>query len=93
MATEETVIKILDYAWVVIGALLGVVWKMLNSRIEAVEHHIEEIDSAHTSEMNRQRDNIAKLFDKLEEHGRRSEQRHVEILQALHTGLSQKADK
>lgn len=93
MATEETVIKILDYAWVVIGALLGVVWKMLNSRIEAVEHHIDEIDAVHTSEMNRQRDNIAKLFDKLEEHGRRSEQRHVEILQALHTGLSQKADK
>lgn len=93
MAPDESVFKILNYAWLIVSALLGVVWKMLNSRIDAVKEHVDEIGNAHTAEMNRQRDNIAKLFDKLEEHGRRSEQRHVEILQALHTGLSQKADK
>lgn len=38
-------------------------------------------------------DHIAKLFDKLEQHGQRSEDRHRELMTALHTGLAGKADK
>lgn len=40
-----------------------------------------------------QRGHIAKLFDKLEEHARRSEDRHLEMLTAIHSGLDRKADK
>lgn len=41
----------------------------------------------------RNSDHIAKLFDKLEQHGQRSEDRHRELMTALHTGLAGKADK
>lgn len=47
-----------------------------------------------------QRQNVAKLFDKLEDHGRHSENRHLEVLSELrslsntmHQSLAQKADK
>lgn len=55
-----------------------------------------EVEKAHTilnGEVNRQRDISAKIFDKLEDMTKRSTDRHLELLQALHTGLSQKADK
>lgn len=56
------------------------------------------------AELTRQRDYIAKIFDKLEDHARRSEERdaekmqlihcmHTELLTALHDGLDRKADK
>lgn len=45
------------------------------------------------AELNRQRDNIAKIFDKLETHAQRSEDRHHELMKMIHDGLSQKADK
>lgn len=38
-------------------------------------------------ELQTQRGHIAKLFDKLEEHSRRSEDRHLELLKSLHEGL------
>lgn len=41
----------------------------------------------------RNSDHIAKIYDKLEQHGQRSEDRHRELMLALHTGLSAKADK
>ncbi len=51
-------------------------------------------------ELSVQRGHIAKLFDKLEDHGRHSETRHLEVLSELrsmsnnmHQALSQKADK
>lgn len=44
-------------------------------------------------EINRQRDNVAKLFDKIAAHAERSEDRHRELLNALHAGLEKKADK
>jgi hypothetical protein len=44
-------------------------------------------------EMDRQRDNVAKIFDKLEMMQKRGEDRHLELLHALHQGLSTKADK
>jgi hypothetical protein len=74
--------KLLDWAWGGILALGGLVWKSQNEKI-----------SASDKEITRQRDNIASLFDKLEAHARRSEDRHVELMHALHSGLSGKADK
>jgi len=51
-------------------------------------------------ELSVQRGHIAKLFDKLEDHGRHSENRHLEVLSELrslsntmHQSLAQKADK
>ena len=41
----------------------------------------------------RQRDNISKIFDRLDEYSRRGGGRHREILMALHNGLAGKADK
>ncbi len=95
---------ILDYAWTVVLALIGVVWRQQSARIDdaasdaakALEAHMQSDDrrfQALHEEQNLQRQHIAKLFDKLEEHSRRSEDRHVELLNALHIGLSNKADK
>jgi F420-0:gamma-glutamyl ligase-like protein len=74
--------KVLDWGWAGVLALGGLVWKGQNEKLAAVNF-----------EVNTQRQNIAKLFDKLEEHGRRSEDRHREVLNALHSGLDRKADK
>lgn len=45
------------------------------------------------TEIDRQRDVSAKIFDKLESMQKRGEDRHLELLHALHEGLSKKADK
>lgn len=82
-----------DWAWGGILALVGLVWTQHDRRIDALETAMKKGDQANGDEINRQRDNISKLFDKLEEHGQRSEQRHIELLNALHVGLSSKADK
>jgi len=44
-------------------------------------------------EIDRQRDVSAKIFDKLEVMQRRGEDRHTELLNAFHEGLSKKVDK
>ena len=45
------------------------------------------------AELNRQRDNIAKIFDKLETHAQRSEDRHHELMKMIHEVSNSKADK
>ncbi len=85
--------KVLEWAWAGVGALASVAWRMLTGRLDALEKHVAEVDERQTSEMNRQRDNISKLFDKLEQHAQRSEDRHRELLTALHAGLAGKADR
>ena len=74
--------KLIDWAWTGILALGGMVWKSQNEKIEA----------AH-KEISIQRGHIASIFDKLEALARRSEDRHVELVTALHNGLDSKADK
>lgn len=74
--------KLLDWAWAGVLALGGFVYKAQNERIAMVN-----------DELTTQRKNVAKLFDKLEEHGRRSEDRHREILTAVHAWLDRKVDK
>ncbi len=80
----------------------------LASRLEKQEEDMRlHIDERHTQavahadqrmyelkiEVDRQRDVSAKIFDKLEVMQKRGEDRHLELLNALHHGLSTKADK
>jgi hypothetical protein len=82
-----------DFAWAGVAALGGLVWKSQNEKI-----------SAQGEEIKRGRDVQAKLFDKLEStqhdfrdaleaHARRSEERHIELLSVLHSGLAGKVDR
>lgn len=82
-----------DWILAPVIALLGFLWKTQKAEIKEVRCYVDEQDNALRREIDRQRDIGAKLFDKLDEHARRSEDRHVEILTAVHTGLAGKADK
>lgn len=89
------------------AALFGIgahVWKKTESRVEALEaskagkKDVDDLErkvdaKVDVVEMDRQRDNISKVFDRLDEYSRRAEDRHRELLTALHVGLAQKADK
>jgi len=66
----------------VITILTGALWGAQSKRIDELR---EEISI--------QRANTAKLFDKLDEHSKASQDRHIELLTALHNGLNGKADK
>ncbi len=89
----NVVAKLLDWGWAIVIAFGGYIWKSQNERIDRLEAaHSKRIDETN-DEVDLQRGNIAKLFDKLEEHARRSEDRHHELLTAIHTGLDRKADK
>lgn len=96
--------KIFEYAWAAVMALVGVVYKSHKDELKAMRKHLDEkieyaerrmdgIDKDTNSELTTQRGHIAKIYDKLEENSRRAEDRHVELLKAIHTGLSMKADK
>lgn len=74
--------KLFDWAWAGVLLLGGMVSKAHNARMKAAEDEIA-----------RQRDNVSKLFDKLESHAQRSEDRHNELMTLLHHGLAGKADK
>lgn len=93
--------------YALIAALFGLgahVWKRTEAKVDALENgKASKVDvaiiaakvegKADSFEMDRQRDNIAKVFDKLDEYSRRAEDRHRELLIALHSGLAGKADK
>lgn len=80
----ETAWKVFDYAWTVLGVLLGLVWKSQNDKLSALRDDVEKQMQAQRQEMDKQRANIAKLFDKLEEAQRRAEDRHHKLLEAIH---------
>lgn len=72
----------------------------MEDRMKEMRDFVREEDHKLSEEILISRGHIAKLFDKLEEHGKRSEDRHLETLKeirdlsnAMHAGLSQKADK
>lgn len=101
---DETTFKLLDWAWTAIGAGAAFVWGHLSNQHKQLRedtmHQIEELRAAQekrsngiASEVERQRDVAAKIFDKLEEMRRESADRHERLLTALHTGLAGKADK
>jgi hypothetical protein len=82
MQDNENAFRILDWFWGSLITLGGVIWKLTMGRIHAAE---------------KSNDVLFAKFDahvaKLEEHARRSEDRHIELLNALHNGLSKKQDK
>lgn len=72
----------------------------VDGRIAETIRFVRDEDAKIMVEMSTQRTNIAKLFDKLEDHGRHSENRHNEVMgvlremtQSFHHALNQKADK
>ena len=74
---------IFDYAWALVGGLGMIVWNLLNGKIENNHKNLSKrVDEANV-ETGKNRDTIAKLFDKLEEHSKASTERHIEILQYL----------
>lgn len=93
MTPDESIWKIFDYAWALVGGLLMLVWNMLNGKInennKAVHARIKETNAAIES----QRVDMSKLFDRLDKHATDSHDRHVELLTAIHVGLAQKQDK
>jgi len=78
---------------------------VLNNRImEALDTRVNDAKAESDKRYDRMADHITKLFENAErdraafrdalfEHSRRSEERHIEVLQTLHTGLAGKADK
>lgn len=76
--------KIFDYAWTVVAALLGLVWKSQNDKLADLRGDVERQLADQRSEMDKQRANIAKLFDKIEDAQRRAEERHHKLLEAIH---------
>lgn len=82
-----------EWLWAVVLAFGTYVWKTNGKRLDEIKEDFSETTSQQAAEMSRMRDTQAKLFDKLSDHQARAEQRHIELLQALHTGLAGKADK
>ena len=93
-----------DFVWIPMMALIGYTWNEQNKkindvkksafeRINSVEKVAADESNALRREIDRERDIGAKLFDKLDEHAKRSEDRHIELLKALHEGLAGKVDK
>lgn len=66
-----------------LGALAMKVWDMLNTKIEHNHKNLNTRIDETNEEVNTQRKNMTKVFDKLEEHNRLSTERHIEILQYL----------
>ena len=72
----------------------------IETRMQEMRDFVRDEDHKLSEEILISRGHIAKLFDKLEEHGKRSEDRHLETLREIrnlatdmHKGLAQKADK
>jgi hypothetical protein len=82
-----------DFVWIPLLTLIGYTWNQQNKKIIEVKSYVSDETNALRREIDRERDVGAKLFDKLDEHAKRSEDRHIELLKALHIGLAQKADK
>lgn len=72
----------------------------IENRMQEMRDFVRDEDRKLSEEILISRGHIAKLFDKLEEHGQRSEDRHLETLKEIrilstdmHKALAQKADK
>ena len=83
----------LDYVWLAISALVGLVYKLTDNRMTKMETDWKERAKEIEKETDRNRDVSAKIFDKLSEMQKDSAERHERIINALHIGLAGKADK
>ena len=72
MSEEAGIVaKLLDWAWLGVLALVGVVWR------------------TNSYEMGRQRDNIAKLFEKIDSHAARDEEMFRNTTKNLSDGIAE----
>lgn len=99
---DESLLKaLMDWATPLLAALFGLVWSQQRESAKAMQRdHQKQIDDLGKltadkfTVINREnREDVVRIFSQLEEHSRRSEERHFELLKALHEGLSKKADK
>ena len=74
---------IFQYAWALVGGLGMIVWNLLNSKIENNHKNLNSRITETNSAVDKQRDNVAKLFEKIEQHAKESTARHIEILNYL----------
>ena len=65
----------------------------IDDQVKETRIFVVQEDTKLMAELTVQRGHIGKIFDKLEEASHRSEDRHRELLTAIHTGLAGKADK
>lgn len=80
-------------------------YSVLNDRVmDYVDTKVGVVQDEQRRKTDRMNDHIAKLFENAEKdrtsfrdalamHTHQSSERHIELLQAIHTGLSKKADK
>lgn len=74
--------EIAKWLW---GLLVPAGWWIFNrqdKRMDLLEASMEK--KADKAELDRQRDNVGTLFDKLDEHARRDEKMHTVMLEKLH---------
>ena len=87
--------KMADWIWGALAALIGVVWKMLNSRIDTLHAKVEELDKtkATNAEMDKQRANISALFDGQTELRKEMSEGFKDMSTLMHTLQGQIIDK
>lgn len=105
MTVDDSIVAFVkDWIWGPIMGLIGWGWNDIGKRFHVLEKKLAEAHrdaKDHTNkevekiseEVTRQRDVAAKIFDKLEDMQRRSEDRHHELLKTIHEGLAGKVDK
>ncbi len=93
MQDDVVITFIRDWLWAPLLALVAWAWDHHTKRVDKLHKYVDDQCEKINSEVLRQRDVSGKIFEKLEEHGLRSEKRHIELLKALHDGLDKKMDK
>jgi hypothetical protein len=89
----DTSWRVIDTALAVIGALVTAIWTMLHAQLSKDNKQLHARISETNSVVAKHEEVYGRLFDKMDHIAQRSEDRHVEILTALHTGLNSKQDK
>lgn len=77
----------------IFAGLTMLIFKSQNDKISGIERQAKEDHEAHDREISRQRLDIAAIFERMDQNARRSEDRHVELLNAVHQSLDRKADR
>lgn len=65
---NETSWKLLDYAWGIIFPLVGVIWAMLNKRVEENKVHHEKELATSVKTLDKRIDDLGKADDKIKGH-------------------------
>jgi len=83
---DDSSFRILDWVIGAFMSLLGLVWKLQSDKVKDLKEEIADHRNEH-------RQDVSTLYSKIDEMSRTSTNRHFELLQAIHTGLSGKQDK